>query len=888
METNIRQLIDFEKVDTLLEGFNKSTGFVTAILDLEGNVLSKTGWRQICTEFYCINPETSKKCTISDTELANQMGEGEKYNFYKCLNGLIDVEVPVIIKGEHIANLFFGQFFFEEPDLSFFKKQAKQYGFDEEKYLTALKNVPVVSQEKLKSAINFLLNMTQMISDMSFQKLDHLELNKNIVDSQVAINMATDITERQQAEEELNNEVIHRRVLMEQSKDGIVILDLNGKVFESNKKFAEMLGYPIDSMCSLHVFDWEFLYPREQIIGMIRSIDETGDHFESKHRRKDGSVYDVEISSNATWFNGQKLIFCICRDITWRNQAKQELVAAKEKAEESEEKFRLLHEYAGLGIGYFTPDGIIISFNQIAAKQMNGKPEDFIGKSIFELFPKESADIYYNRLQNAIISTQPLVYEDFIQLPTEDKWFISTHTKIENAQQKVLGIQIISQDITKLKTTEIELKNAKERAEESEEKTRYILKHNPNAIGVFDNEMNLLIVSDRFLKDYDVKDKNIIGKNLYEVFPEIPEKWRNAHKKALQGEVLSNDDDYFIRPDGSITYSRWECRPWFHSDKTIGGMIAYTEVITERKLAEIALKESQINLQLANKELEIFKTFADNAVYGKAIADLKGNLIYVNKFFANIHGYTPEELTGQKISLFHNQKQMEEVGLLLESLIKNGNFAPTEVWHINLNGTEFPMLMSGTLIKDGTGNPLYLACSAIDITERKQAEEKLKTSDRIFNHSIDMLCIAGFDGYFKVLNPAWTKILGWSDEELLSKPWIDFVHHDDRDNTKDIKAVIIDGKEIYQFENRYISKDGTIKWLSWNSFPYPQENIMFGVARDITERKQAEQALLAKMDELERFHKLTVGRETTMVELKKEVNRLLNKLGEDNKYRIVE
>lgn len=67
MKINILDLIDFNKVDTLLEGFNKSTGFVTAILDLDGNVLSKSGWREICTEFHRINPETSKKCTISDT-----------------------------------------------------------------------------------------------------------------------------------------------------------------------------------------------------------------------------------------------------------------------------------------------------------------------------------------------------------------------------------------------------------------------------------------------------------------------------------------------------------------------------------------------------------------------------------------------------------------------------------------------------------------------------------------------------------------------------------------------------------------------------------------------------------------------------------------------------
>ena len=70
MKTELTELIDFEKVDILLEGFNKTTGFVTAILDLNGKVLSKSGWRQMCTEFHRINPETSRNCTISDTELA--------------------------------------------------------------------------------------------------------------------------------------------------------------------------------------------------------------------------------------------------------------------------------------------------------------------------------------------------------------------------------------------------------------------------------------------------------------------------------------------------------------------------------------------------------------------------------------------------------------------------------------------------------------------------------------------------------------------------------------------------------------------------------------------------------------------------------------------------
>ncbi len=180
MNTNVFELIDFEEVNKLLEGFNKSTGFVTAILDLNGNILSKSGWRLICTDFHRVNHDTARNCMISDTVLANRLKGEEEYHFYKCYNGLIDVAVPIIIKGEHVANLFSGQFFFEEPDFEFFKSQAKKYGFDEKEYLAALKKVPVVSKEKVKTAMDFLLNMTNLISEITYQKLELLRMNESL------------------------------------------------------------------------------------------------------------------------------------------------------------------------------------------------------------------------------------------------------------------------------------------------------------------------------------------------------------------------------------------------------------------------------------------------------------------------------------------------------------------------------------------------------------------------------------------------------------------------------------------------------------------------------------------------------------------------------------
>jgi PAS domain S-box-containing protein len=95
-------------------------------------------------------------------------------------------------------------------------------------------------------------------------------------------------------------------------------------VFETNLQFARMLGYTMEEMSALHVWDWERQFTKEEVQGMLTDVDETGDHFESRHLRKDGSFYDVEISSNGAMYRGKKYIFCVCRDITERKRSERE------------------------------------------------------------------------------------------------------------------------------------------------------------------------------------------------------------------------------------------------------------------------------------------------------------------------------------------------------------------------------------------------------------------------------------------------------------------------------------------------------------------------------------------------------------------------------------
>jgi PAS domain S-box-containing protein len=149
-----------------------------------------------------------------------------------------------------------------------------------------------------------------------------------------------------------------------------------------------------------------------------------------------------------------------------------------------------------------------------------------------------------------------------------------------------------------------------------------------------------------------------------------------------------------------------------------------------------------------------------------------------------------------------------------------------------------------------------------------------------FNLSIDMLCIAGFDGYFKKLNPAWEKTLGWSNEELLSKPYLDFVHPEDREATINAAKGQEEGKEVITFHNRYLCKDGAYKWIAWNAFPLVTERLIFAVARDATKSKLMEDALRKAYNELEeRVKERTTELAAANQELQK-VNRALKTISE--------
>jgi len=360
MKVNILDLIDFEKVDILLEGFNKTTGFVTAILDLEGNVLSKSGWRTMCTHFHRINPKTAAQCTVSDTVLANKMADGEKYHFYKCLNGLVDVAVPIVINGEHIANLFSGQFFFEEPDRAFFKKQAEKYRFDEKEYLDALEKVPVINQEKVKTAMDFLLNMTVLISDLAFQKFELMHLNNNIKES----------------EEKFKS-------VFEAANVGKSITSLTGDI-EVNEAFCKMLGYTREE---LKHKKWQDLTPEEEIssnekfLQQLLKGEKDSVRYEKRYICKNKTHVWVDLSVSIQKESSGNPLYYIATmiDITNRKQLEEEHRLA-------EELFSNTFQIGPTGMTITrNSDGKFIDANESFCKMIEYNRDEIIGQTSVSL-----------------------------------------------------------------------------------------------------------------------------------------------------------------------------------------------------------------------------------------------------------------------------------------------------------------------------------------------------------------------------------------------------------------------------------------------------------------------------------------------------------------------
>lgn len=169
---SIEDLVDINRLRTLFEDFSKATGFTTGFVSFPGQkLLIATGWRNICTRFHRDCPASAEYCVKSNIHLTTCLRDLKELNIMPCGNGLVDGATPVIIRGKHLASLATGQVLFEKPDRERFRAQAALYGYDQEEYLAALDEVPVVTEEKLKFALSYLSDLAVLIAEQGLSNL---------------------------------------------------------------------------------------------------------------------------------------------------------------------------------------------------------------------------------------------------------------------------------------------------------------------------------------------------------------------------------------------------------------------------------------------------------------------------------------------------------------------------------------------------------------------------------------------------------------------------------------------------------------------------------------------------------------------------------------------
>ena len=176
-EHELARLIDLDRVRSLCESLSASFGFALAVLDLDGTVLVASGWQDICSRFHRENAETLQACLESDQFINMRLVEGldaSEHYAYRCRNGLWDVAFPLVVAGEHLANVYTGQFFFEDDavDREEFAARARRLGFDEAAYMAALDRVPVISHQQLRKTVTFLADFVGMLGEMGLSALE--------------------------------------------------------------------------------------------------------------------------------------------------------------------------------------------------------------------------------------------------------------------------------------------------------------------------------------------------------------------------------------------------------------------------------------------------------------------------------------------------------------------------------------------------------------------------------------------------------------------------------------------------------------------------------------------------------------------------------------------
>lgn len=469
------------------------------------------------------------------------------------------------------------------------------------------------------------------------------------------------------------------------------ILDANRRVCEflgliepggeralaANRCAREALGCPCEELLSLTVAELGPPEEAETARHALRDAIEKGNILFERHlRRHDGTLVPCEVNARRATLNGRDVIVSVVRDITERKQVEDQL-------QERERRLStLISNLPGAVFRVRNDPNYTAEYVSDQITALTGYPADDFRenrRNFGELMHPDDRDRIWNQTQNALGEHRPYeVTYRFIDAHGREKWNWERGKGVFDANGELQAVEGFVQDITERKQAEAALR-------EREEVLRLFVEHSPAAIGMFDNEMRYLAVSRRWLTDYGLGDRDIIGHSHYEIFPEIPQRWKDIHRRCLDGATERCDEDPFVRADGHTDWVKWEVRPWRKADGGIGGIIIFSELITARKQAELKITEYAERLERLSRQLLVAQE-DERRRMARELHDELGQMLTAIKINllsrARLKGRSPDELDAETIQLVEDAlQQVRGLALALRpSMLDDLGLGPALRW----------------------------------------------------------------------------------------------------------------------------------------------------------------------------------------------------------------
>ncbi len=338
-----------------------------------------------------------------------------------------------------------------------------------------------------------------------------------------------------------------------------------------------------------------------------------------------------------------------------------------------------------------------------------------------------------------------------VEISHDDKFFEVHFSVMLDVSRKFAGVIIVLNDITQRRGAENALRA-------SEERLKYIIKHNPTALAVFDKNLRYLIVSDKYMFDYGLTGKTVIGRRFDEGAADLPESWGAAYLNSLNGLVDAKEEDRIVRGNGTVDFVKWECRPWLDASNSIGGVVAYSEIITGRKNLEKALRDGELR----------FREIYDNAPVMMHSINTDQIICNVNRKWLQEMGYSRQEVIGKAIREFMTPESALILSRVLREFWTSRKVADLPYRYVTKDGSVIDVLLDSVAIDD----PIWGRCSLSvvrNVTEHKRSEQIQIRLATAVSQSADAIVITDTDGVIEYVNPSFERITGYRVDEVLGR-----------------------------------------------------------------------------------------------------------------------